>query len=251
MLLWPCLLEKETSGRGVTANIPGLGPGDSGFESRRPDATEDAVNSSTQRVVGERCYTYEQMLTLGLNHNVRVFLLSDVLYWSASAVISTFLAVLVTVEITDGRLDAVGLVSAAFLAANALFGIPLSLLTRKLSRNQKKNLVSWTYIAYGVVIALFGFSTALWHILALQVAAAFLEALAYPLKWTIFSHILSKRYEETGWSLESFAASLMGAAAAYAAGVLSQKYGLTVIFVGFGLFYAASGVLFRYIQQKR
>ena len=33
ILLWHCF----TAGNGVTANMPGLGPGDSGFESRFPD----------------------------------------------------------------------------------------------------------------------------------------------------------------------------------------------------------------------
>ncbi len=190
------------------------------------------------------------MLTLGLNRNVKAFLLSDILYWSASAVISSFLAVLVTVQITDGRLDAVGLVSAVFLATNALAGIPLTFLTKRLSSKQKKNLVSWTYILYGAVIASFGFSTELWHVLLLQVLAATLEALAYPLKWTIFSHILNKRYEVTGWSIESFCASIAAAGVAYGAGVLSQDYGLTVIFVGFGIVYSLSGFLFFFVRGR-
>src|SRR3989338_3452168 len=86
------------------------------------------------------------------NINFVWFLVSDLFYWGGSGVINTFLGVLVATRLTEGDLSAVGMTIFAFQLSNALFGIPLSILTNKFSFTWKKNIVGFGYLIYGLLI---------------------------------------------------------------------------------------------------
>ncbi|KKR71566.1 MAG: hypothetical protein UU16_C0059G0002 [Candidatus Woesebacteria bacterium GW2011_GWA2_40_7] len=147
-----------------------------------------------------------------VNRNVRIFLFSDVLYWTASTVISTFLSVLVVEKIAPGRLDAVGLVTAVYLFCRAVAELPA---------------------------------------IALQILLGVFDAIINPIKWTNFSRLLDQSNEEFEWGLEDFIPSVTGAVAALAGGVMSERVGISQVFVGFAIFYAVSGLSYLFIKVKR
>jgi len=186
-----------------------------------------------------------------VNRNVRIFLFSDVLYWTASTVISTFLSVLVVEKIAPGRLDAVGLVTAVYLFCRAVAELPASIISTKISPRVQIRIVAVCLVAYSLVIALLGFSQYLWQLIALQILLGVFDAIINPIKWTNFSRLLDQSNEEFEWGLEDFIPSVTGAVAALAGGVMSERVGISQVFVGFAIFYAVSGLSYLFIKVKR
>src|SRR3989304_3799164 len=118
-----------------------------------------------------------------VNRNVRIFLFSDVLYWTANTVVSTFLSVLVVEKIAPGRLDAVGLVTFVYLLCRAIAEIPASIISTKIPPKVQIRIVAVSLVIYSLVIALLGFAQNLWQLIFLQVLLGIFDAVINPIKW--------------------------------------------------------------------
>lgn len=186
-----------------------------------------------------------------VNRNVRIFLFSDMLYWTANTVVSTFLSILVVQKITPGRLDAVGLVVAAYLFTRAVAELPSSIISTKISPKFQIKMVAASLIFYSIVIALLGYSQNLWQLVILQMLMGICDAILSPIKWTNFSRILDSGSEEFEWGLEDFIPSITGAVSALAGGIISERIGVTHVFLVFAVFYAISGSSYLFIKVRR
>lgn len=186
-----------------------------------------------------------------LSRNFIFFTLSDSLYYSSSyAMVNAFLSILITSRLTD-RIDIVGFVMAYYMIVRVATEVPMSTFTKKLSRKARKNLVSINFAIYGVGLMLLGYTTEIWHIFALQTLFGFLDATNYPLKWTLFPQILDKSKEELEWSLEDSLGSLFPAIAAVAAGIISERYQLPIVFIMFGTLMIVSAIIFSLIDLDK
>ena len=186
-----------------------------------------------------------------LSRNFIFFTLSDSLYYSSSyAMVNAFLSILITSRLTD-RIDIVGFVMAYYMIVRVATEVPMSTFTKKLSRKARKNLVSINFAIYGVGLMLLGYTTEIWHIFALQTLFGFLDATNYPLKWTLFPQILDKSKEELEWSLEDSLGSLFPAIAAVAAGIISERYQLPIVFIMFGTLMIISAIIFSLIDLDK
>ena len=186
-----------------------------------------------------------------VNRNVRIFLFSDVLYWTANTVVSTFLSVLVVEKIAPGRLDAVGLVTFVYLLCRAIAEIPASIISTKIPPKVQIRIVAVSLVIYSLVIALLGFAQNLWQLIFLQVLLGIFDAVINPIKWTSFSRILDGGSEEFEWGLEDFIPCLTGAVSALVGGVISERIGISYIFVVFAAFYTVSGLAYLFIKVKK
>ncbi len=183
-----------------------------------------------------------------ISRNVKLFLLSNSCYYGGFDIINAFLSILITTRISHGNIEIVGFVVAYGMLLRGLSEIGLSKFLSKYSWEQKRNIVTFVYILYSMAILLTGFSTQIWQVVVLQTGIAVFDAIGYPLKWSIFSSIMDKKNMEVEWGLEDILSTLTGAVFSAVGGVLSQRYGVEVIFVTFGFFYFISAVSFHFIH---
>lgn len=179
-----------------------------------------------------------------INKSVKSFLISDTLSYSASSLINVFLTFLIADKITQGRIDIVGFLISYYLLFMAIVGLIFAKKANIKKANQKKHLVTWSLILYGLLISLMGFSSSILHIAAILSILAVLDGILYPLKWDVFSKILDKGNEVYEWSLEGFFTAIAASITAAAGGFLAEKLGLESVFIIFGIFYVVSGIAF-------
>ncbi|MFA6475590.1 MAG: MFS transporter [Patescibacteria group bacterium] len=185
----------------------------------------------------------------GISSNIKAHIIADGFYYAGYSVVNTFLSLLITSKVAPGRLDIVGYAISYYMLIRALAKIPLSRLTAPLSATAKRNLVGYGYIFYGMFIFLLGYSTNIWQIFAIQTVVGLLDALTYPIKWSIFAHIVDKGREEYEWGLEDIASTSLPAIFIAVAGIVSSQFGLENVFLLFAVLLIVSGLTFFSIKQ--
>lgn len=189
--------------------------------------------------------------TRKINNNVRYYLLSNSFYYGGFDIINAFLAVLITEHIAKGNVQTLGLILSYSMIVRATLEIFFIKLTKKYKGVDQKNIVVICFLLYGLSTIFLGFSTLIWHVIVFQTIIALLDAIAYPIKWTIFSKILDKNNEELEWSLEDVTSIAVTALFAGIGGFIANHYGIQSIFIVFGLLYIASGISFYFINLKK
>ena len=77
------------------------------------------------------------------------------------------------------------------------------------------------------------------------------EALTFSLKWTIFSKIISKKFEVPSWGIENTLTGLVAAGIAFLAGSMSENFDIAVIFWLFGILVSASGLFPPFLHEQK
>ena len=189
-------------------------------------------------------------LLKSINTNVKFYILADGFYYAGYSVVNAFLSILITSKVTGGRLDMVGYAISCYMFVRALTEIPISRWTKKFSLLTKRNIIAYSYVLYGVLIFLLGYSIQLWHIFFIQTLVGLLDAMAYPIKWTIFTKIVDRGNEELEWGLEDIASTFLPAIFTALAGIVSASYGLEYAFLLFAILLVVSGLTFFSIKQN-
>lgn len=179
-----------------------------------------------------------------INKNVKFYLASNSLYYGSFDVINAFLSVLVTNKVTGGNLEIMGLILGYNMLLRAFVELILIKIIKIKQKTVQKNVVAISYVVYGLLVVALGFSSTILHVFLIQTFLALIDALAYPMKWSIFSIILDKNNAEQEWGLEDIISTAVSAVFAALGGILSQQFGLESIFVIFGLLYFFSGLFF-------
>jgi len=165
-------------------------------------------------------------------------------YYAGIDVPYAYMAVLITSQVSDGNVGAVGFSLTITMLARAFSELPFSKITQKYNKFTKRNIVAASLVLYGILLMVMGQAQALWQVYAVQVLIGLLEGLAYPIKWGIFTSILDKGKEEFEWGLEDVASTFFPAMFAMLTGVLAGLVGLPVLFFLFGIVMIISGILF-------
>lgn len=179
-----------------------------------------------------------------INTTVKYYLASNSLYYGSFDVINAFLSLLVTNKVSGGNVETMGLILGYAMLLRAVVELFLIKIIKIKEKNIQKNVVASSYVLYGILVIILGFSTSILHVFIIQTLLSIIDALAYPMKWTIFSIILDKNNAEQEWGLEDIISTAVSAIFAALGGILSVQFGLEAIFVIFGLLYLFSGVLF-------
>lgn len=186
-----------------------------------------------------------------VSKNVRFYFLSNSLYYGGFDVIGAFLAILITEKVAGGSPAIVGYLVSYGLIARAVLEIFISPHLKKFSWSTKQRIVTGGYLIYGVVTIMMGFSVSIFQVLLFQTAISLIDAICYPLKWSIFTKIIDSNNQEFEWSLEDVLSTLASAGLAALGGYLTNWYGLSIIFIFFGISYFLSGLSFYFIKMKR
>jgi len=179
-----------------------------------------------------------------------LYIIADGFYYAGYSVINAFLSLLITSRITGGRIDIVGFVIGYYLFFRSIVEVPVARFTRTWSLHTRKNVVAASYVTYGAVVIAMGYAGSLAEIFLIQTVVAMFDAVAYPLKWTLFTKNL-RREEELSWALEDISATLLPAIFTVLAGFLSQQFGIGAAFWLFGTLLIVSGGMFFFITPPR
>lgn len=182
-----------------------------------------------------------------LNKNIWLYILADGFYYAGYSVVDAFLSVLITVKLAPGRVDLVGFVIGYYMLTRSIAEIPISRITRRFNSSTKRNLVSVSYLIYGGLVMLMGYSTSLVQIFIIQTFAGIIDAMVYPLKWPLFAKSIDKE-EELAWSLEDIAATALPAGFTMLAGLAATAFGMQAPFIIFGILLITSGTIFRFVR---
>lgn len=189
-------------------------------------------------------------LKVVLNKDTIIFLISDTLFYCTSSVVGTFLGVYITARVAPGRLDAIGLVSMLYQIAFSLASLNSGFLARKFDMVGKKNMVAVAYLISGITTILVGFAQDVTSIAIIFTICGLAEGIASPIKWSIYSKIINKKYDDTAWGLDSFVTSAIPALALLPVGYLSEKYHISIIFILSGILTLVSGFFFGFVGTK-
>lgn len=185
-----------------------------------------------------------------LNRNTRFFLLSDGLSIAGYNVIDVFLSILITEKVAKDNIALVGYVLSYYTIVRIVSEMAISNVSKKFTPQFKIKLIASSYFAYGILVALMGFSMQVWHIFLFQTIFGILDGMTYPLKWAIFSEIVKKENKESSWALEDIITTLAYAVAAAFMGWIS-RFGLQYVFISFGIMFTSGGLVFRFIKMPR
>jgi hypothetical protein len=185
-----------------------------------------------------------------VNRNVKSFVIADGFYYAGYDVIDGFLALLIVDRIAPGRSDLMGYAFSYYYLLRSLVELPLSRLSRNSSLLRKRTVIGFGYLLYACFVLLLGVSSSLWEVFFILTVMAVIDALLYPMKWTIFTKILDRRNQEFEWGLEDLFSTLLPAIFTAVAGFVSAAYGLEATFALFAALFALSGVTFFFIRPR-
>ncbi len=186
-----------------------------------------------------------------VSQNIKFFFLSNSLYYGGFDIVGAFLAILITEKVAGGSPAIVGYLVSYGMIIRAILEIIISPHLRKFSWSTKQRIVTSGYLIYGVITIMMGFSVSIAQVFFFQTIISLIDAICYPLKWSIFTKIIDSNNQELEWSLEDVLSTLASATLAALGGYLTNWYGLTVIFIFFGISYSLSGLSFYFIKMKR
>ncbi len=186
---------------------------------------------------------------VSINKKVGLFIISDAFYYGGVDIPNSYLAVLITMQLSDGNIGAVGFAFTLTMLARGFSELPFTSITKKFNVSTKIYTVGICLILYGLFLILMGQSRQLWQVYLLQIGIGLVEGISFPLKWGIFSRIIDKGKEELEWGVEDVASTLLPALVAMLAGIFAGIVGLPALFFFFGLTMVTSGIVFLLIHR--
>ncbi len=176
-----------------------------------------------------------------------LYILSDSFYYSGYGVLNAFLSLLITVHITN-RIDIAGYVIGYYMIIRSLIELPFAGMVKHWSFKRRQWTVLVCYVVYGISIILMGHASFIWQVLLFQTVNALVDALAYPIRWPIFTRIIDVGNEEIEWSAEDVFSTAFPALFTMLAGVMAEWYGVRSTFLLFGPLMMLAGILFVFIR---
>lgn len=185
-----------------------------------------------------------------ISRNVALFIISDSFYFGGYGILSAFFSILITTKITNGALNMIGYALSLELIARAITEIPISLITTRLSTENKRIIITMGQVAYGFTILLLGQATSMQQVFAYIMFLGVIDATVYPLRWAFFSKIISEDNAEMEWCLQDVSATVLPAITTALAGLISGIWGLDAVFIFSGFLFLLGGATFNAIRPE-
>lgn len=189
-------------------------------------------------------------LNLGFSKNTWLFIVSEVFYWGAAPVVTTFLTILVTTRVIGANFESVGFVLGVYWLVRSIFAFPIAYLTRKFSQDYKADIVAYVNFIIGLMIVLMAFSDQLWQVALIEGFLGILEGILYSFKWALYPRLIKKGNEEVGWGLHDTITSASTSLFAVFFGFVSDQYGLVILFIIVAMVYFIAGGVMYFIRIK-
>jgi len=165
--------------------------------------------------------------------------------------VSPIFAIYLTDRIQGGNIEVVGYSAAVYLIVKSLVIIPFG---RYLDKNHGERDDLW-FIAFGSLlgaVSVFGyiFSYLPWHIYLLQAIYAIGMGMNIPGYTAIFTRHINKGSEAFDWSVRSCLTGIGAGLAGALGGIIANRVGFNILFIGVGIFILISAFLPLLIYKK-
>lgn len=184
---------------------------------------------------------------LQINKVIKVFIISDLLFWGGWSFLSPIFAVFVLERIGGANVFIVGIAAAVYYLTKAIFEVPVSLYLDK-NKGEKDDFFA---LILGLVLA---GTTSIIFLLAKNVVVLMLGMVVqgiafafYSTAWpAIFSRHLDKDFYSLEWALDHLGIDIVSALAAFLGGGAAYFLGFEFIFI-FSAILAYSAALFLFL----
>ena len=179
-----------------------------------------------------------------VNKVIKFLILSDVALIAGLGFVAPIFAIFLTDRIEGGNLEMVGYAAAIYWIGKSLVVIPLG---RYLDRNHGEKDDLWFIIIGNILAALavlgYIFSSLPWHIYLLQVVYAVGMGMNVPGYTAIFTRHIDKGKEAFDWSIRSASIGIGAGVAGALGGLIANRFGFNLLFIGVGIFILLSAFL--------
>lgn len=166
-----------------------------------------------------------------INRIILILIVSDVLIISAWGLISPFLTIFMTEQISDGTIQAAGFATTIFLIVSGILQIPISIHLDK----KEGYMDEYFFIVAGSLLSaisclLFILSTQMIHIYLIQIIYALGCSFAYPAWYSLFSRNVDEENTAFEWTIYNTAIALGTAVSASIGGLMISGLGYQTTF---------------------
>lgn len=187
-------------------------------------------------------------LGLGFTRNTWLFMASEIIYWGAAPVVTTFLTILVTTRLAGANLESVGFILGVYWLVRSVSAFPIAYITRKYSQDFKADIIAFVNFAIAILIVLMAFSTQIWQVAILEGFLGIFEAILYSFKWALYPRLIKKGNEEVGWGLHDTITSASSSVFAVLLGIISAASGLVILYLFVAGLYLIAGLIIYFIK---
>lgn len=186
-----------------------------------------------------------------INKVVRTLVIADFFYNSAFASFGPVFAIFIVNGVAHGSAKVVGFSVAFYWIVKSLAQLPIA---RFLDKTDGERDDFWAmffgYFLSSFVPVAYLFAKESWHLYLIQAFHGFVMAWAVPGWYSIFTRHVDKWRISFEWSLESvFSVGLAAAGAAALGGLIVDKFGFEVLFIGASIFSLTASLLLLILRK--
>lgn len=186
-----------------------------------------------------------------INPIVKVKIMSDFVFWSASNLVTPILAVFIADRLEGGSLEVVGISATLYLLTKSLVEIPTGMLVDK-TKSEKDDLVTLVIgtLIQSSVYFLMPLVSEVNHIYLAQIFLGLGAAIAAPGWYKMFTRHMDKEEEGFEWSLYDVVVAIGMALTAAIGGIIASRYGFDNLFIIVGALMLISAFIPLFIKNK-
>ncbi|MFH1460955.1 MAG: MFS transporter [Patescibacteria group bacterium] len=179
-----------------------------------------------------------------LNQVIKILIFSDVALVSGFGFIVPIFAIFLTERIKGGNVEVAGYAAAIYWIVMSLSVIPFG---RYLDKNHGEKDDLWFIVIGNLLAALavvgYIFSSLPWHIYLLEVFYSLGMSMNISAYGAIFTRHIDKGKEASNWSTRAAFVGMGAGVAGALGGIIANRFGFNVLFVGVIIFVLASALL--------
>jgi len=187
-----------------------------------------------------------------INRVVMVLVYADLIFFTASGLLTPIMAVFYVDEINKGSIALAGLVTAIFWVVKSAVQVPVSLYAdnRRGERDDFAMMVVGYVIAALVPLVYFLYVTEVWQVYLLEALHGVGYGLMVPTYLAMFTRHIDKHRENLEWTIHSNAVGLGYAAAAAIGGVMADRFGFRPMFLATSVIMMLSPFVLLFIRKN-
>jgi len=194
---------------------------------------------------------HKPQLLKNMNKVVQFLTLSDFLFYSAVGLVTPFLTIFISEEISDGTIALAGLSITLHLILRGIIQIPIS----RIVDEKQGEYDDYLFLFWGIMIStlaylLFAFSTFMWQIFILQAISAIGTAFSMPTWYAIFTRHINKEKAASQWTFYDTIISIGQALTAGLGGFAIATMDYKTVFLIVATFSFTSGLFILGIKQS-
>ncbi len=162
---------------------------------------------------------------------VKVFIVSDSLFYSALNFVTPLFALFVTLDVVGGTIQTAAYALTISFVARILSELTISRLISRLNENKKIITVIVSLLLITAAYFAFALAREIMQLYIIWAVIGFAQGIAFPAKLSLFSRHLDKNKEATEWGVSDALNMSLIALVTALGGYIAAKYGFSLLFL--------------------